>query len=148
MGAATRRQLGRILLLLFAAVVAQGIGHAFDAEPMMTASLVATLVLIALASFVLGGLFQRSWFLAALIAGAVFAAVLWLLNWEFLKWLRVDVLRHDDAGSILHSGGPYVLWLPIAALPAATMAAIGAWRNKLRHSSTAPNEGGDADPGA
>ena len=91
-------------------------------------TLVAAHVLALWASATIGSLFTRKWILVALLCGAIFGAAFWWLNWIFVHWVSVYLLRVDTETGFVQFSGPYSLFLVPTFLAAASLSAIGSWR--------------------
>lgn len=89
-----------------------------------------SLVLIVVAAAVVGSIFARRFVLLAAIAGGIIGLTYWVVDWQFIRVLRVYVLHQFTENNISWIAGLYALLMWPIVIACAVAAAIFSWRQR------------------
>ena len=116
----------RLAVLLANAFAVQALGFAIS-PTLGGIGFYIGVALIAVASWSIGTLVKRPFLIVAASACCLFGAAYWLVDWQFLRFFRVDFL-HQAEESVSWEAGIYaLLFVPIVLL-SGMVGAVACWR--------------------
>lgn len=114
-------------LMIAAAFVVQAIGYAIS-EELGDYSVLISVAIVAAACWSIGAALPRRLVLLATVCGAVVGLAYWFVDWQFLRFLRIDLLHQFNENNISWIAGLYALLMWPITIVCGIVAAIAAWR--------------------
>ena len=124
-----------VALAIGLAFVVQAIGYAIS-EDIGDLATLASIAIVAAGCWVMGRMFSRRFALLALLLGAALGGAYWLVDWQFMRFFRVDVLHQFSERNITWIAGLYALLMWPTILLCGAVAGVASWRNMSRASLT------------
>lgn len=115
-------------LIIAAAFVIQAIGYAIS-EELGDYCLLLSIAIVAAACWSIGSMLSRKLVLLAAIVGAAIGLAYWFVDWQFLNFLRIDVLHQFNENNISWIAGLYALLMWPITVVCGLIASIAAWRS-------------------